>query len=191
VKVLIVCAGAHGTDVAAWSDRPILGFLDDEKSGPNIFGPTTLLNLIDADWVAGHNSGTVRQLYAKVANRKATKLLSSHATIDSSVVAKDGVVVGPNSTVGPLTVLGSHTHINANVFVTRASLGDFCTVSPGATICGDVMIGDHVSIGAGATISNLVLIQSNVTVGAGCVIPPGQTLPAHSTWVGVPGRRIK
>lgn len=99
----------------------------------------------------------------------------------------DGVVVGPNTTIGPDVTLGRHTHINGNCFVTRASLGDYCTVGPGVTICGDVTIGDDVTIGAGATISNFVTIAAGVTVAAGAVVPPHRTLHT-GTWIGVPAR---
>lgn len=189
--LVVVCAGAHGRDLAKWSPVPVVGFLDDNISGPDVIGPTFWANRINHDWIAGHNSGTVRQKFAAVIERPAVRLFSDAAYIDNSLIADDGVFVGPNSTIGPQVVLGRHTHVNANVFITRAELGDFCTVSPGAVICGDVQIGEKVTVGAGAVVSNLVKIGSNVTVGAGCVIPPNQTLEPNSTWVGVPARRVK
>ena len=190
-QLVIVCAGAHARDLANWSPIPVAGFLDDNISGPQIIGPTYWANRIDHNWIAGHNNGVVRQKFAAVIERPAVRLFSDRALIDHTVIADAGVFVGPNSTIGPQVVLGQHTHINANVFVTRAELGSFCTVSPGAVICGDVQIGDRVTVGAGAVVSNLVKIGSNVTIGAGCVIPPNQTLEANSTWVGVPARRVK
>lgn len=191
MSILVVCAGAHATDIAAWSPEPIIGFLDDAESGPNILGPTTLVDLFPHDWICGHNDLIVRKRIAENTKKPATVLLSDKAQIDPSVVSAEGVFVGPNSTIGPKVFLGRHTHVNANVFITRAFLGDYCTISPGAVICGDVQIGNNVSIGAGAVISNLVMIGSNVVIGAGTVIPPGKQIPANSTWVGVPGRQIK
>ncbi len=109
--------------------------------------------------------------------------------LDAHEARFDGVLVGPNSTVGPGVTLGRHTHINANCFVTRAALGDYCTVGPGVTICGDVTIGDDVTIGAGATISNFVTIAAGSYIGAGAVVTPHTDITS-GVWVGVPARKL-
>jgi NDP-sugar pyrophosphorylase family protein len=101
----------------------------------------------------------------------------------------DGVLVGPCTYHGPDVVLGRHTHVNANCFLTRCTIGAYCTLGPGVIICGDVTIGDDCTIGAGAVISNLVTLEDGVTIGAGAVVPPGRHLTA-GTYVGVPVRRI-
>jgi acetyltransferase-like isoleucine patch superfamily enzyme len=91
-----------------------------------------------------------------------------------------GVWVHQTAIISQSVTVGAHTHINAGVFATRATIGDFVTVGPNATICGDVTIGDGCMIGAGAVIKNLVTIGDNVTVGAGAVVvadvPDGQTV---------------
>ena len=101
-----------------------------------------------------------------------------------------GIWVHDAASVGPYTSLGEHTHINAGATITRSSLGDFCTVGPGANICGDVLIGDGCMIGAGATICEFARLEDNVTVGAGAVVLPRQRLIDGSVYVGVPAERI-
>lgn len=101
----------------------------------------------------------------------------------------DGVVVGPLTFIGPDVHIGRHTHINASCFVTRATIGAYCTLGPGVTVCGDVTIGDDCTIGAGAVISNLVTLEDGVTIGAGAVVPPGRHIPT-GTYVGVPIRSV-
>jgi acetyltransferase-like isoleucine patch superfamily enzyme len=83
---------------------------------------------------------------------------------------------------------GIGTHINAGAIVIRTTIGHHCTISPGVTICGDVIIGDRTLIGAGATICDRVTIGNDVTVGAGAVVLPEATIPDGETWVGVPAK---
>jgi acetyltransferase-like isoleucine patch superfamily enzyme len=83
---------------------------------------------------------------------------------------------------------GYGTHINYGVTATRTNIGRHCTISPGVTICGDVVIGDRVLIGAGATICDRVHIGNDATIGAGAVVLPESNIPDGETWIGVPAR---
>jgi acetyltransferase-like isoleucine patch superfamily enzyme len=60
--------------------------------------------------------------------------------------------------------IGNGTHINYGVTMTRTTVGEFVTIAPGVTICGDVTIGDRVFIGAGAIIRNLVAIGDDAFI---------------------------
>lgn len=82
--------------------------------------------------------------------------------------------------------LGKHVHVNYGSMMTRSSVGDFTTIGPGVTICGDVTIGARCLIGAGAVIKNLVTIGDDVTVGAGAVVV--NDLPDGVTVKGNPAR---
>lgn len=75
--------------------------------------------------------------------------------------------VHPTAFIGPDCTIGTGTHINYAVSMTRTTLGHHCTVSPGVTICGDVTVGDRVFIGAGAVIRNLVTIGSDAFIRMG------------------------
>jgi carbonic anhydrase/acetyltransferase-like protein (isoleucine patch superfamily) len=92
--------------------------------------------------------------------------------------------------MGPDCSYGHGTHINYGVSMTRTTIGDHCTISPGVTICGDVTIGDLVLVGAGATVCDRVQIDDGATVGAGAVVLPETIIPAGETWVGVPARKV-
>lgn len=101
-----------------------------------------------------------------------------------------GTWIHPEITVGPACDAGAGTHINYAVSLTRTTIGRNCTISPGVTICGGVLIGDRTLIGAGATICDRVTIGHDVTIGAGAVVLPETVICDGETWVGVPAREI-
>lgn len=187
--LVVVCAGGHGQDVAAIAEAAgwwVRGFLD-ERKGSGILGRPYLLPVFDS-YVLGHNSSVIRERLDRPEG--AVTLIHPSAAVTEDLRASDGVVIGAHCTIGPEVRLGRHTHINGNVFITRARIGDFVTVGPGATICGDVVIGAGVQIGAGAVISNLCEIGPRAVIGAGAVLPPGTHVPPNETWVGVPARKV-
>jgi carbonic anhydrase/acetyltransferase-like protein (isoleucine patch superfamily) len=119
--------------------------------------------------------------------------------IRRAIGVTDSSWVHPHAHLGPDCKVGVGTHINYGVTMTRTQIGSHVTVSPGVTICGDVVIGDRVLIGAGATICEKVYIADDVIIGAGAVVTPGcwgdnreieyNHIPSGTTWVGVPARQ--
>lgn len=109
------------------------------------------------------------------------------AWIASQLDVHDLAWVHPHTFIGPDCNWLPGTHINYGVTMTRTRIGRHCTISPGATICGDVTIGDRVLVGAGATICDRVTIHDDVVIGAGAVVLP-ETVIRRGIWVGVPAR---
>jgi acetyltransferase-like isoleucine patch superfamily enzyme len=165
----ILCAGAHGSDIAADADFPVRLYDDNIALGhqPLWVWPGGVA-------VIGLNDGRARHEIASQFPRFENDGSWNHtqAWVDRSD-------------------WGEHTHINVGCVVVRAEIGRFCTLSPRVTVCGDVSIGDFVTIGAAATISNLVTIGDGATIGAGAVVPPRTNVPAGETRVGVPGRPVR
>ena len=162
-KVALFGLGGHGKDIASDLDdgRTIITGWDD--SDPDTAAQLDHLDLsVFAHCIVGINDPATRR---RVAERLGWVF---------------GQWVHRRAVVGPDVMYGAHTHINAGAFLTRCTLGDFVTVGPNATICGDVTIGDGCLIGAGAVVKNLVTIGDGVTVGAGAVVvadvPDGQTV---------------
>lgn len=108
----------------------------------------------------------------------------------STVIGTDcdlsgGVVVCHQATLGSLVSLGKHVHVGYQVGAVRTIVGDYTTISPGVTICGDVEIGEACLIGAGSVIADRVKIGNDVVVGAGAVIPPLSVVPSGSKVLGL------
>lgn len=124
----------------------------------------------------------------------------TRARISREIRVRDSAWVHPRAWVGPECDFGYGTHVNYGVSMTRTRIGRHCTIAPGVTICGDVVIGHRVAVGAGATICEKVKIEDDAVIGAGAVVTPGRwgsagnviyhVVPAGETWVGVPARRL-
>jgi len=171
MPLYIVGNGAHATDICSAFVRDGVGpiLLDDDPARSARWPDDP------AEFVVGVNDPRIRR---RIAER----------LIDDGWKAHDlGAWVHRTAYLNFVTY-GKHTHINGMVFAVRCKIGDYCTIAPGVTICGDVTIGDEVFIGAGATICNLVTIGDGAKIGAGAVVL--RDVPAGATVVGVPGREV-
>lgn len=112
----------------------------------------------------------------------------TRARIANELGRRDSAWVHPGAKLYHDVTYDYGTHINYGVAAVRTRIGRHCTIAPGVTICGDVVIGDRVFVGAGATISNLVTIGDDVTIGAGAVVLHDVT--EGQTVAGIPARPI-
>ncbi len=74
-------------------------------------------------------------------------------TIQTGVKIKENCIINTKSSIDHDSIIHSHSHI-----------------SPGATICGNVIIGTSCHIGASATIIQNIQIGEQSTIGAGAVV---------------------
>lgn len=101
-----------------------------------------------------------------------------------------GVWMHPDAKVWE-SQIGQGVHVNYGARMVRTRVGGFTTISPGVTICGDVVIGRRCLIGAGATIADRVIIGDDCTIGAGACVLPATIIATGQTWVGVPARSVQ
>lgn len=173
--IAVLGAGGHGHDIADSLQPKVVAFYDDHLPiGGVVCGD--LSDFKGGEFIIGVNNCHTRHAIAEQLNRRG--------------IRDYGIWVHPSTIVGPDVELGQHTHVNAGCTVTRATIGEFCTISPGVDICGDVTIGDLVTVGAGATICNFVTIETGATIGAGATVLPHTTIREGETWVGTPARAV-
>lgn len=202
MDLIFLGGGGHYKDLLYISETDkynkwnCIGFLDDNEStnrlGPCENLPEYLKKYKNLKYCIAINSSKIRQkldlLYGE--ETKSANLIHETALIGSSCSYANGITMGPYSLMTTNVQIGKHVHINSASSINQSSLiGDYCTISPGVRICGDVKVGNATSIGAGAVIINFKTIGIECTLGAGTVVI--DNVDDHMTVVGVPGREIK
>lgn len=196
--LVLIGRGGFGREVAAWITArhmpyAIQGFLDDEKSAPDILGgirnhkPLPGVGYLTCFGDGRARNSVRRQLeqsgaqFATVSSQEvmAASILtssrnslffgacsiSSDVELGDDLVVQGFAVVGHDVRIGTGVTIGSHAFVGGN-----ATLEPFCTVHPHAVVL------PHVTIGEGAV------------VGAGAVVI--RNVPAGATVFGVPAKVI-
>jgi len=172
MEVVIVGAGGHGRDIAEDLGADFAGFYDDKLTGANVLGTLEDWRSDTRDFIVGVNDPQERD-----------RIEQLHPGRQLNWIHRD-------ASVGPDVNMGHGCHINAGVTITRAELGSFVTVSPGATICGDVVIGSRAVVGANATICNFGSVGAGAIVGAGSTVIPHQAVAPSQRVIGTPARPL-
>jgi virginiamycin A acetyltransferase len=141
-------------------------------------------------------------------------ICKSNSVHPFSIKESKGVIIMENSRIDHTSVIGSYTYIGINVGISRAKIGNYCSIANNVNIgqgehdltmistsaifyddpyekltFGETTISDDVWIGAGATILRGVKIGIGAVVGANAVVT--KDVPPYSVVVGVPAKIIK
>lgn len=198
--IIIIGAGGHAQDVidiACSAGYAILGFLDDNLEGEFILGKVKDFKKVvsqyknyDIRYTIGINNSVVRECLDEALTEMGAKpvtLIHQSAVIGHNVSVGEGCVLGAGTVLTSNVSLGRHVHLNTHASVNQGSfIGDYCTLSPGVKVCGDVKVGKCVQFGASSTVINLINIGNNVKLGAGAVVV--NDIPDNVTAKGVPAR---
>jgi sugar O-acyltransferase (sialic acid O-acetyltransferase NeuD family) len=112
------------------------------------------------------------------------------ATIAASAIIAQGTFVAARAIVAPAAIVGEGGILNHGTIVDHECVvGDFCHLAPGTTLAGNVRVGTGAFVGAGANILPGINIGDAAIIGAGAVVTVD--VPAGTTYVGVPARRIR
>ncbi|MCP3898949.1 MAG: acetyltransferase [Desulfobacteraceae bacterium] len=111
-------------------------------------------------------------------------IVSESSHISDGVFINAGAIINSNARIGENCIINTGSIIEHEV-----TIGEHCHICPGAKIAGRVNIGNNSFIGIGANIIDYIKIGHDVVVGAGSVII--DDIASESTYVGVPGRKIK
>lgn len=178
--VAVVGAGGHGQDIAAVArSRGTHATLYDHDRRKAALPPTGL-----SRYYVGVNDPVTRlAVVSRLDGEAGPPLIDRSAVVSTDCTLGHGVVVGALASLLTQVTLGTHTHVGAGSHLTRCTVGDFTTIAPGVTICGDVTIGSRTLIGAGAVIKNLLTVGDDVTIGCGAVVvrdvPDGATVKGN------------
>ena len=144
---------------------------------------------------------------ADPANRKliASKLKNTSAKpikliFDSSLILSHshigtGAIIMPGTTISTSVNIGSFSHINFYSYIAHdCTIGDFVTISPHVTCCGNTDVKDGAFIGAGSVIKQGTIDQPRY-VGLNSRLGMGSNLltdlPDNKTYAGNPAIELK
>lgn len=192
-------AGGFGREtydaLLAAGGHPDVVFLDEARAGSVVRGLPVLAP-------AATGPGEFVVSVADPAARRRLAEQMSRAGLVPRTVAHPLAAVGPETSVGPgsvllagayvssSVVLGRHVHVNYNATVGHDSVLEDCvTVYPGANVSGDVRIGSGASVGSNACVLQGLEVGADAFVGAGAVVT--RSVPAGAVVVGAPARALR
>lgn len=207
-RLLIFGAGGHGREIAwlaeqCWERQVEVIHVVDQ---PQFLGPAVnerevrllvdCLDVPDARYVVALGDPDLRKRKAELFERQGfapVTMVHPRVEASSTVALQHGCVVFAGSVLSTNATLGAHTHVNMHCTISHdVSVGDFCTISPGAHVSGHVQVGHKVFIGTGATIIN-GQPGSPLIIGDGAVVAAGacvtQSVAAGAMMAGVPAIR--
>ena len=106
---------------------------------------------------------------------------------DSDLENSEGLIMQHSTFVSTNCKLGRCIKLNVGCTIMHdASIGDFCTIAPRATLLGRVTLENNVFVGANSTILPDIKVGNNSIIGAGAVVT--KNVPANMIARGVPAR---
>lgn len=148
----------------------------------------------DRKFVLGAGNPTSRKILAEFLIGLGGDLTTVQAP--SAVVGNHKVELQPGLNIMCHVFISNNTNIGLGTLLNTACsvhhdvcIGNFCEISPGARLLGNVKVGNYCQVGTNATILPKVILGSNVVVGAGAVVT--KNVDSNSMVVGVPARIIK
>ena len=101
------------------------------------------------------------------------------AIVAESAILAAGVQIMAGAVIQERAIIGKNSIVNTRASIDHdCTIGEYCHVSPAATLCGEVTLGNNVHVGAAAVIIQGLAVGGASTVGAGSVVTEG--LPEHT-----------
>lgn len=182
-------------------DSQLLGFLDDDekKIGKSVFGFPVLGKIDDIQKYGSDLQVAIGIASPNIKKKIVSKLagmsiefpsfIASNAWISNEVKVGKGCIIYPGVSINHYSMIGDFVIMNMNCAIGHDShIGDYSSLAPGVNFGGFTHLESSVDMGIGACTIQRVRIGEGVIVGGQTMII--ENVPAFSTIVGVPARKI-
>ena len=184
----------------------VYGIVDNNKTkGENLFGVPFLggdemlpellsLGIINIVITVGSvgNTEVRKNLYymCKDMGFDFPAIIDKNASVSDNAIVEQGVFIGKNAVINAGAIVNEMSIINTCAIIEHDCLiGEFCHISPGATLCGNVKVGHNSHIGANSTVIQGISITENCLIGAGSVVI--KDISSSGMYAGNPVKFIK
>jgi sugar O-acyltransferase (sialic acid O-acetyltransferase NeuD family) len=179
-------------------------FIDKNLAGQKIYGFEVFsldqflsLKIKSFDFLVAIADSKLRRVAAEKLNSNfgnPINLISKQSNFLDSVTMGRGNIIFPGTTISTDVKIGDFVIVNANAYIGHdCSIGNYVTISPCVTVCGNVEIENEVFIGANTSIIQGSL-TSKVQIGENSILGMGTNIltsvSASRTLVGNPARDI-
>lgn len=204
----IVGAGGLGRQIAWIVSRinerkeewNLCGFIDDDKVG-TVVNNLPVVSDIDTFIRTEKEVWCVCALGSSSTRKKVVERLEEATNIHFATLIDPSVIISPFVTIGEGTMICAGSIVTVNIEIGRhvlvnwdctvghdSVIGDYCTISPSANICGNVHIGNCTEIGVGAQVIQNKSVAADSIVGGGAVVV--RNIDKSGTYVGVPAKLV-
>lgn len=196
--MILYGAGGHGkvvADLIKISSSESVLFIDENPNaqieGFEIFNSASMPYSRNDDVIITIGDNKKRKEIYKDLNVKFGRAIHPFSFVSSSkVVIGQGTVIMAGAIINAYTHIGNHCIINTNSSLDHdCRINDFVHISPGATVCGGVIIGEGSQLGAGSVILPNIKVGKWVVIGAGSTVI--QNIPDYAVVVGSPAKIIR
>lgn len=207
-KILLLGGGGHCRSVLdclmSTGKYEEIGIIDYDKSasalGIDVVGTDDdLSRLLKEGWTdafitvgsVGHTA-LRRKLFALIRELgfSIPFIIDPSAIIARGTVIGEGTFIGKRAVVNTGSIIGECAIINTGAIIEHdCKIDEFAHISPGSTLCGQVIVGKDSHIGAGSVVRQGICIGSNTIVGAGSVVV--KDIPSEVTAFGNPCRVVE
>ena len=202
--LIIVGAGGFGRELLQWckdinKQQPtwkLKGFIDDNSKA--LYGYECDYNVIGSikDWKPSDNEEFALAVAEPHLKEKIVSILKDKGANFTSIIHPraivsdfskigEGIILYPNTTIGPNTIIGNFTTIFSGVGH-DAIIEDFVTISSMCDICGHAFIGKRTFLASHAVVIPSKKIGSDCYIGAGSVVI--KNIPPNSRTFGNPAK---
>ncbi|MFZ7094089.1 acetyltransferase [Primorskyibacter sp. 2E233] len=204
-KLIILGAGGHGRVVSeaamASAAFDAIAFVDNTPGlvGQRVLGVPVVAATLDAELLDG------AQLHVAIGDNATRKRVSEQflqrgqamATVrHPSAIISPSAQIGAGCAIMAAAIVQCGTRIGSGVILNTGAqidhdglIEDYCHISPGAVLTGNVTVGTESWIGAGATIRNGITVGPQIIVGIGAAVDRDLSGPG-ARFGGVPARLL-